>query len=314
MVIDKTFLPFPADLVRQHFLSDGNGKPRLSPDRQLTYLQESAERYRKFHAAHPSRRSLPLSTMKADCQIEKDERFWTAGTLMSLYHSEDRMAHFEAVLRRSLGDRRPVDGRRSWRDLLEGELQLYFEVQLPSPVNYRTWIGKHLSSRQPVRYVRDAARHPKEDRNRSDLEGATCVDAILINRRNGFAVLFEAKVTSDLSCQVSFDSLRNQLARSIDVGLESNPKLLSPLNQRKPELTYVVLLTPRLYKVHPHTRLYGWLMQDYLKDPKTLARDLPHRRNIDWKSVSRRIGWLTWEDCREICPTACPWLDSERPD
>ena len=38
----------------------------------------------------------------------------------------------------------------------------------------------------------------------------------------GVAVIFEAKVLSDISAHVTFDLARNQLARSIDVMLEAN--------------------------------------------------------------------------------------------
>ena len=41
---------------------------------------------------------------------------------------------------------------------------------------------------------------------------------------------------------------RNQLARSIDVMLEANPTLPAPLSLRKPERTFLVLLTPALTK------------------------------------------------------------------
>ena len=51
---------------------------------------------------------------------------------------------------------------------------------------------------------------------------------------------------SDISTHVTFDLARNQLARSIDVMLEENPTLPAPLSCRKPERTYLVLLTPAL--------------------------------------------------------------------
>lgn len=42
---------------------------------------------------------------------------------------------------------------------------------------------------------------------------------------NGVAVIFEAKVLSDISTHVTFDLARNQLARNIDVMLDANPTL-----------------------------------------------------------------------------------------
>lgn len=77
------------------------------------------------------------------------------------------------------------------------------------------------------------------------------------------AVIFEAKVLSDISTHVTFDLARNQLARSIDVMLEANPALAAPLSLRMPERTFLVLLTPALTQPGPagdaisKSRLYG---------------------------------------------------------
>jgi hypothetical protein len=131
---------------------------------------------------------------------------------------------------------------------------------------------------------------------------------VLLNPGNGFAVLFEAKVLSDTACQVSFDALRNQIARNVDVMLESNNSLPEPLSLRRPERTLFALLTPEVFRAHPHSRLYGWLMNEYHSEPSALARDIPHRASADWPVVARRIGWLTWEDCEGVLPGACPWL------
>ena len=50
-----------------------------------------------------------------------------------------------------------------------------------------------------------------------------------------------------------------------------------------------VLLTPELFRQHPHSRLYGWLLDEYRRQPDALAKDLPHR-STDWSAVSGRIG------------------------
>jgi hypothetical protein len=81
------------------------------------------------------------------------------------------------------------------------------------------------------------------------------------------------------------------------------------VSKRDPERTLFALLTPRLFQEAPHSRLYGSLMEDYRSTPESLARDLPHRE-ADWAQLSRQIGWLTWEDCEEVLPGACPWLGS----
>ena len=51
---------------------------------------------------------------------------------------------------------------------------------------------------------------------------------MLLAPATGVAVIFEAKVLSDISTHVTFDLARNQLARSIDVMLEVNSALAAP--------------------------------------------------------------------------------------
>jgi hypothetical protein len=124
-----------------------------------------------------------------------------------------------------------------------------------------------------IPYVLDAA----ASAGNRGLEGPTHVDALLLNEDNGFAVIVEAKVISDISFQISFDVLRNQVARTVDVMLERNPNLAHPLNKRKPELTLMLLQTPRLFRDEPHSRLYGHLMTGYRRDSAgTLGRDLDY--------------------------------------
>ena len=136
---------------------------------------------------------------------------------------------------------------------------------------------------------------------------------------SGVAVIFEAKVLSDISTHVTFDPARNQLARSIDVMLEANPTLPAPVSRRKPERTFLVLLTPALMQpgrtgdALSKSRLYGWLMPAY-KDPNSslLRQHLPHRDSNQLAESAERLGWASWEDCRAVIPDACPWLTASQ--
>jgi hypothetical protein len=119
---------------------------------------------------------------------------------------------------------------------------------------------------------------------------------MLIAPDTGFAVVFEAKVLSDASPQVGYDTLRNQIARNIDVLLDLNPRLRALLSARRPDRSCFVLVTPEVLKQHPEGRLYGWLMTSYGAKPDLLAEHLPHRAAGDCATVSQRLGWLTWED------------------
>lgn len=65
-------------------------------------------------------------------------------------------------------------------------------------------------------YLREAAA------TRGDLlEGATKADALLLAEDTGVAVIFEAKVLSDVSKDITFDVARIQIARLVDVMLEA---------------------------------------------------------------------------------------------
>ena len=67
-----------------------------------------------------------------------------------------------------------------------------------------------------------------------------------------------------------------------------------------------MMLTPELFRTDmPTARLYGFLMDQYRRDPSTLQRDLPHLPldASDWAALSERVGWATWEDCRQAIVT-----------
>jgi hypothetical protein len=180
---------------------------------------------------------------------------------------------------------------------------------LPSPRRYNRWLREHLGDRQIIPYVLDA----KPLNSEAKLEGFTHVDALIVNERNGFTVVFESKVLADISVEITFDSMRNQIARIIDVMLEEpdpGEHQSDVLSKRKAGLTCFVLLTPDLFRKNPWSRLYGRVIREYQLDPQALARDPPHRSEVDWSGVAKRLGWLTWEDCREALPEACRWLSS----
>lgn len=303
-MIDPTYLPFPVGKLRQHFLVASNNET----DRHVAYYLKSARRYHQFCQEYPDRRGLPVSLTRQPRQIEKDERFWVAACLMAYFHDERRNEYLATLLQRVFGPEPPVEGLFSWEECLDGKLHLYFEHRLPSPSGYKHWLGKHLSERNLVPYVRDAAYRRHSTELRTNLEGPTHVDAALINESNGFAVLFEAKVLSDTSVDITYDMVRNQIVRNIDVMLEKDEGLMFPASQRRPKRSLFVLITPEIFRQQPHTRLYGWLMNEYCNNPDSLARDLPHRGSLNWIKIARRMGWLTWEDCEAIRPGSCPWF------
>ena len=307
-VLHHTYLPFTADQLREHFA------PVLGPgerDRHLRYYLASVEEARKYdELIRRGDRPTPAQT-RLGRQMEKDERFWLATALMSLYHADGgsgRGQLFARLLERA--GLRPPPGFPRWEDALAGALDLFFEVNLPSPARYRAWLRDHLGERAPIPYLKKQAEAPG-----ARLEGATRADAMLLAPATGVAVIFEAKVLSDISTHVTFDLARNQLARNIDVMLEANPTLAAPLNLRKPERTFLVLLTPALTQpgragdAISKSRLYGWLMPAYQDPDNSLLRQhLPHRDSSELAEAAERLGWASWEDCHSVAPGACPWL------
>jgi hypothetical protein len=255
---------------------------------------------------------LPAEAAKAKArglQMQKDERFWTVAALLSVFCAPDRVQALTALLRKAFpGGFPPMDGLASWERALgdPGKLQLFFEVSLPTPSDYQRALPALLEERVLIRDVLESGRQARA--SGQALEGATKADALLVSSETRFAVLFEAKVLADASGDIRFDVLRNQLARNIDVMLEANPNLQKPLTLRQPDRTCFVLLTPEIFRDHPKSRFYGWLMRDYQTHSGALQRDLPHRAGTDFDSVAKRLGWLTWEDCNRVHPGACSWL------
>lgn len=299
-MIDETYLPFTTDELRPHFIAD--------VDRQIDYYQKSACRYHEFMEDHPETVGISLTESKTPRQIEKDERFWTITAIKNVFDHQSCINMLQQLLVKAFGPKPPIPGLHTWKECLKGELQLYFEACLPSAQSYVEWLRSNLQRRQMIPYVLDAAARE----NARTLEGATHVDAMFINITNGFAWLIEAKVLSDVSYSISFDNFRNQIARNIDVMLDNTSLPGSVLGKRKPEISLFSLLTPMSFKQYPSSRLYGWLMQEYKRDPCALERDLPHRKETNWAALQQRIGWVTFEDFQEVWPGACPWLNRKK--
>lgn len=302
-ILHPTYLPFSEDQLKAHFASvRQNGKPVKTGDAHIETFKRSINAYETYLAKNPSRIRASISEMRRPCQIEKDETFWTASCLMTLYYSNDRVKELSFLFTKAYGASPPIFGLDRWEDCFSGELYLFFETNLPSPRSYKQWLRQNLRNRQFISYILES------DNGTKNLEGPTNVDALVLNAENGFAVIIEAKVLSDISCQITYDVMRNQIARNIDVMLEKNPSLCPPLKNRDPEKTLFLLLTPRLFKEIPASRFYGFKLNDYKSHPETIGLDLPHRKDYDWKKISQRLGWLTWEDCREVNRKCCPWL------
>lgn len=300
-VIHPQYLPFTTEQLARHFapvLGAGVGD-------KLAYYVKSAKRNLRHMDEHQHPMPAGAKLCSAlDHQVEKDERFWVVSALMALFYGVDRIAGLTSLLTAALGATPPkMSGLDSWAEALgdPDELQLYFEVSLPAPPTYKRWLGKHQEGYNLLPYLLARAAG-------KGLEGATKVDAMLVAPATGFAVALEAKVLSDASSHTMYNARRNQIARNIDVLLDSNENVQSPLKERRPERTCFVLLTPEVFRKDPSTRLYGSLMESYTHCTTLLRQHLPHRDEPLLSDVPGRIGWTTWEQCRRILPTACEWL------
>lgn len=300
-MMHPVYLPFTETQLFSHFAEVKKNKICERNRNHLNYYRNNIKTYIDYLAINPERKGKSLDEMREPCQIEKDEKFWTAACLMTIFYSNNRKEELAELFGLAYGDTTPFKDLNSWEECLDGELHLFFEANLRSPTSYKKELSLNIHRRQIIPHILDSADGKK------NLEGSSKVDAILINSGNGFAVVFEAKVLSDISLGVTYDTVRNQIARTIDIMLENNKGLCHPLDKRDPDKTLFLLVTPRLFQDNPRSRLYGYKYNDYKNNPTSMANDLPHR-NFDWQDVSKRLGWLTWEDFKDKNNNCCLWL------
>lgn len=300
-MLHKTYLPFTEEDLKEHFrYSENDITENLK--KRIAKFEKSIKNYGEY---------IPDDTdtkkWKIIRQIEKDETFWTASSLMTLFHSDNRKEELKKMLIQAFGEKPPLEGFSNWEDCLNGDLKLFFEPRISSPIEYRKYLQKEVENRNFIPYILDNAKD-KNGAYRLSLEKTTNVDAILLNLDNGFNVFIEAKVLSDISYSVTYDSMRNQIARNLDVML-SKEKSNNFSNKRETEKSLFLLLTPKLFKDNPRSRLYGYVFNDYKNNSELIKADLPHREDIkDFASISKRIGWITWEDLKKINSDCCKWI------
>lgn len=210
-LMDETYLPFTENELRARFADVHRGG---DADRHLKYYKSSLKRVRAY-AERDESTPPTRSAMRYGRQIEKDERFWVATALMSLYVRQPELRQTRFAQLMAQAELPPPSRWSCWEDALGGPLDLYFEVNLPAPPDYRANLGINLKRQMPIPHLQHLARRSGR------FEGTTKVDALLVSA-TGVAVFFEAKVLSDVSSHVEYDITRNQLARLIDVSLQKN--------------------------------------------------------------------------------------------
>ena len=193
----------------------------------------------------------------------------------------------------------------------------HMEVYLPENLKYRKYIQKEIFKDGPYHLYRDRKEKLEEklEKENASFEGNTNLDC-LISGESGdrkIHLFIEAKFLSDISKDITYVPVRNQIARNIDCAMwlmtKREEKDLDGLKD-----FWFLLLTPGIFRTEKYggpvlspiapfgpqrSRLFCYKMDDYLH-PDFLRRDLPHWKDIleseQWDLISSRIGWLTYEE------------------
>ncbi|MDQ0201074.1 hypothetical protein [Neobacillus ginsengisoli] len=214
-------------------------------------------------------------------QKEKDETLLTLYTMAFLHKNGPKSW-------RKLLEKGFVDD--DWTDLAEVKLELEKAI---SPTKEVMETIRSKTFQNPVKYLRE------ESKSKQVIEGKTTFDCTL-TLNNQKKIFIECKFTSDISYQTTYFTTRNQIARSIEVGLAS-------MNFDVKNF-YFLLITPAIYMEYPGSRLYYYKMHEYKNELEALAEDI--RTIQSWyddknlheqlETLSKHIGWISWEDCYDI--------------
>jgi len=213
---------------------------------------------------------------------------------------QKRVDAFNALLRESGMENPPA---------LDMILDIQLEKQLPEILSYR-----EILRCKAFHYFPESIRTIEEKRNRekASFEGPTHVDLFIIGRTGERNICFviEAKFNSDISKDISYNPVRDQIIRNIDAAIDYQYDKDLKI---KIDDFYFLLLTPKVFRTErfggnrktpieifqpQRSRLYCYKMDDY-KAPEHLKMALPHRWEFDkafWSHIANHIGWITFED------------------
>jgi len=204
---------------------------------------------------------------------------WNLLNLLGAQYPEQWWAHVTAVARRG-NPGLELPGPPG------GALELDFWRRVPAPAAYEAASRVRMRA-SGIPALLDRTRDPQP------VEGPSEIDVIF--RAPRFVVFAEAKLGADVELGTTYDPSRNQIARNIDCLLE-----------------HAAGRTPFFWMLVRDTgpaRAYVQLMNAYRTDPRTLARDLPHRDPVGLARIARNLTFLAWRDLGEILWAACPGDD-----
>jgi len=265
-------------------------------DAHMRQFKRSIDAANEFLRAHPpeslARGGHKIKGLARALQYFKDETFLTLYAFVSLDMggSAAQIAERERLFTELLRVALPHLKLEVTRPVVE------LEKQVTPSADYLGGLAQRFAAEpdacHPVWYLRVLGSENKS------LEGSTHSDAILRfagDRR----VMVEAKFLSDISTSTKYASHRDQISRNLDAGLAQAGYDLD-------RFAYV-FITPRSFRDRPQSRFYGYKLTEYMDlgtGPDALRRDLPHlgspERRVDFAELSRRIGWVTWEEICEV--------------
>ncbi len=186
------------------------------------------------------------------------------------------------------------------------------EEKLPEILDYRAFLKEsYLSDNFHLYPDRREIIKNKILKEEASFEGNTNLDLLVEGISNGrkTTCFIEAKFLSDISYQIKYNPVRDQIIRNIDSGIDyiQNKKYANNFSD-----FYFLLLTPMIFKTKrfggnkssllqqlgaDSSRLYCYKMQEYC-DYKVIKQYLPHRqlKDNEWQMISNNIGWISFED------------------
>lgn len=235
------------------------------------------ERIRKFkdwiENANKAREAKSLG--KKPNQYDKAEELISFYTFAPLELREDRKELVQEILRLANVD-----------ETVGEPISLGFERQFKPPEGYLKWLEKEVS-RHPVKYIREQGKDHVERCRR--LEANTHVDAVI--ETGNLLILVEVKFTSDIAPQTTFNANRNQLTRTIDVGI-------SEVEESKNKKLVVLLCSPSEF-YHKKSRFYYYKMQEY-SDFHKIKQDICWRELEEIKERLLATAWIPLEKVIKI--------------
>ncbi|MCK4731821.1 MAG: hypothetical protein KAT65_05105, partial [Methanophagales archaeon] len=99
IMMHPIYLPFTEQQLLSHFADVRQNGKCTKNAKHLKYYKDSIQKYKKYLANKPNRLGKPIKEMRKPCQIEKDERFWIATCMMTIFYSQSRRQELTKLFR-----------------------------------------------------------------------------------------------------------------------------------------------------------------------------------------------------------------------